>query len=369
MSDGSRPRVLHLVPALFGAGGVIGGGERYVFELARHMAAVTPTTLLSFGGADEIRREGPLTIRVLGEPWLVRRQRSNPFSPRILSSVRECDVVHCHQQHILVSSFAAAVARATGRRVVCTDLGGGGWDVSAYVNTDRWYHAHLHLSEYSRRIAGHERSPRASVIYGGVDAARFCPGPRHVVGKEALFVGRILPHKGLDDFVDALGIETPGVILGPVPDAAYLARLRERARGRPVEFRHGCSDDDLVTSYRRAACVVLPSVYRDRDGRHTEVPELLGQTLLEGMACGRPAICTAVASLPEIVEHGVTGLVVPPNDPVALGAALRWIAMHPAEALRMGEAGRRRVLERFTWEAVVRRCLDRYDGRVGRLAA
>ena len=50
-----------------------------------------------------------------------------------------------------------------------TDLGGGGFDVSAYVSTDRWFHGHLHISEYSRKVAGHERNPRARVILGGVD--------------------------------------------------------------------------------------------------------------------------------------------------------------------------------------------------------
>ena len=52
------------------------------------------------------------------------------------------------------------------------------------------------------------------------------------------------------------------------------------------------------------------------------MPELLGQTLIEGMACGTPAICTDVASMPEVVEDGVTGFVVPPNDPAYLGAKL-----------------------------------------------
>jgi glycosyltransferase involved in cell wall biosynthesis len=369
MPERRAPRVLHVVPALFGGGGIIGGAERFVSELARHMAGATPTTLLCFGDVDEDRNDGALRIRVLGRPWLVRGQRSNPFSARILSALRDCDVVHCHQQHILVSSVTAALARLSGRRVVCTDLGGGGWDVSAYVSTDAWYHAHLHLSEYSRRVSGHERSPRAHVIYGGVDAGRFCPGPRDGGGRYALFVGRILPHKGLDDFIDALGDATPALVLGPAPDPAYLARLHQRARGRPVEFRHGCSDEALVAAYREATCVVLPSVYRDREGRHTHVPELLGQTLLEGMACGRPAVCTDVASLPEIVQHGVTGLVVPPNDPAALGAALRWTVSHPDDARRMGEAGRRRVLEHFTWTSVVARCLELYESPAGRVAA
>ncbi len=88
------------------------------------------------------------------------------------------------------------------------------------------------------------------------------------------------------------------------------------------------------------------------------MPELLGQTLLEGMACGAATVCTRVASMPEVVEDGVTGFVVPPNDPGALGERLAWLAAHRDRAAPMGAAGRARVLRHFTWRAVVSRCLD-----------
>ena len=94
-----------------------------------------------------------------------------------------------------------------------------------------------------------------------------------------------------------------------------------------------------MREYRRALCVVLPSVYRTPAGE-TKVPELLGQTLLEGMACGAAAICTDVASMPEVVEDGVTGFVVPPNDPAAIGERLAWLARHRERAAVMGAAGR-----------------------------
>ena len=91
------------------------------------------------------------------------------------------------------------------------------------------------------------------------------------------------------------------------------------------------------------------------------MPELLGQTLLEGMACGAPVVCTNVASMPEVVADGETGFVVPPNDPVALRARLEWLRDHPEDVVRLGVAGRRRVLQTFTWPSVVRHCLDAYE--------
>jgi glycosyltransferase involved in cell wall biosynthesis len=356
------PRVLHIVPALFGARGVVGGAERYACELARHMARVTPTVLVSFGDRDRDEHDGALRVRTLGDAWLVGGQHANPFSLRVFGEIARADVVHCHQQHVLMSSTAAIMARSLGRRVFCSDLGGGGWDVSAYVSTDGWFHGHLHISDYSREIAGHQERRDGWVIHGGVDHERFSPGPAQPRAGHALFVGRILPHKGLDDLVDAGDSATALTIAGPAPAPAYLQQLEQRAAGRPITFVQGLTDADLVAEYRRASCVVLPSVYRDREGRETLVPELLGQTLLEAMACGAPVVCTRVASLPEVVEDGVSGIIVPPNDPPALGSAIRWLRDHPVEAGRMGTAGRARVLERFTWDRVVRQCLAIYRG-------
>lgn len=355
--------VLHLVPALFDArDGIVGGAERYVLELARHMAEVVPTRLVTFGERNREERIGSLAIRVLGGSTYVRGQRANPIALALVPEVARARVVHCHQQHVVMSSVAAAVKRLSRGRVFCTDLGGGGWDVSAYISTDRWFNGHLHISEYSRRIAGHERSARAHVVFGGVDTEKFSPDPdpNAARGDTVLFVGRLLPHKGINDLVDAVEPTMPTELVGSVADAAYVQELERRASGKQVRFRFGCDDTALVEAYRRAACVVLPSVYRDLYGRETRVPELLGQTLLEGMACGAPCIATRVASLPEVVEHGVTGLIVPPNDPAALGAAVRWMLAHPAERRAMGERGRQRVMERFTWPAAVRKCLEVY---------
>jgi glycosyltransferase involved in cell wall biosynthesis len=354
-------RILHIVPALFGAdGGVFGGAERYALELARHMAEKVPTTLVSFGPEPRRATLGRLRVRVLSRPWYVRGQRYNPIHAGLLHLIAAADVVHCHQQHVLASSLAAAACRLSGRRVFVTDLGGGGLDVSSYISTDRWYHAHLHISEYSRRIFGHEGDPSALVILGGVDVERFAPDPACQRDGTVLFVGRLLPHKGVNDLIDALPPDMVLELIGRPYDRRFLFELHRRAADKRVRFRHDCADADLVASYRRALCVVLPSVYKDLQGGETRIPELLGQTLLEGMACGTPVLCTNVASMPEVVADGVTGFIVPPNDPGALRQRLVWLRDHAPEAKMMGEAARRRVLDYFTWPMVVQRCLDVY---------
>lgn len=355
-------RITHVVPALFGSGGVFGGAERYAFELSRHMSRVTPTRLVAFGEDPCEERMEDLQIRVLRPDWYVRGQRGNPVSLTLWGEIRKADIIHCHQTHILSSSLAAAVCRIVGRRVFASDLGGGGFDISGYISTDSWYHGHLHISEYSRQVAGQAELRNSHVIYGGVDTTKFIP--RTAVMRDAgyvLYVGRLLPHKGIDVLIDALPSNCELRIAGREGDPDYMRELIRLSEGKKVLFHRECDDNDLIGLYQQARCVVLPSVYRTRYGVESKVPELLGQSLLEGMACGVAGICTNVASMPELVQDGVNGLVVPPADTGRLRDALRWIMDNPADANRMGNAGREIVLERFTWPTVVQRCLQHYS--------
>ena len=362
MSQSPRPpRVLHIVPALFDEkDGIVGGAERYAWELARHMAREVPTTLLSFGAADRSFTEGSLRVRVIGRPWHVRASRHNPLSLRVFPQLLRADVIHCHQQHLPVSSLSALAGRLAGRRVFVTDLGGGGWDFSSYVSTDRWFHGHLHISEYSRRVVGQEGRPWSRVILAGVDTDKFSPDPSVPRTGSALFVGRLLAHKGIDRVIEALPADLPLDVVGRPYDSKYFVLLQELSAGKRVRFHVDLDDSELVDTYRRSRCVVLPSLYRDRYGNETRVPELMGQTLLEGMACGIPAICTNVASMPEAVVDGVTGFVVPPADLAALRTALVTLCTDDRKASAMGTAARTRMLEHFQWSSVVKRCLEAY---------
>ncbi|MGZ6034911.1 MAG: glycosyltransferase family 4 protein [Myxococcaceae bacterium] len=356
-------RVLHLIPTLFHPiEGIVGGAERYAYELARHMSRAAETTLVSFGPEERELSDGPLRIRVLRGAWHVRGSRFNPVSARVLPELLRADIVHCHQRHVLLATLAALAGRATGKRVFATDLGGGGWDLGGYVNTDSWFHGHLHISEFSRRVAGQTDEPRAQVIFSGVDTDKFSPDPGVSKTGGVLFVGRLLPHKGVDRVLEALPPDIPMEVIGRPYDPKYFDLLRSLAAGKQVTFRTDVDDRQLVEAYRRSRCVVLPSLYRDRYGNESTIPELMGQTLLEGMSTGIPGLCTDVAAMPESVLNGVTGLVVPPGNPDAMRHALGELYWNVARSERMGAAARQRMIDHFGWPAVVRRCLAAYRG-------
>lgn len=357
-------RVLHISPMPFGRGGLYGGGERYALELARHMAEVVPTRFISFADEGYVERIGKLDVHVLGRPWYVRGQRINPVHPKVIRHLGWATVAHCHQRFTTTSTSTAALCRLMQRKVFVTDHGGGGSDIAGrFPAIANWYTGHLHVSNYSRQVAGHAEYKRARVIYGGIDCEKFSPSA--TTSKESLvvYVGRILPHKGINDLIEAL---PPGLnleIIGRPYHERFQADLRRLAEGKAIRFREDCTDAEIVQAYRRARAIVLPSVYRDMYGGETRVPELLGQTLLEGMACDAAGICTDVASMPEIITDGVNGFVVPPNNPAELKKRLEQIRDDAAEAIRLGKAARQTVLDRFAWPGVVRRCLEQYEGR------
>ena len=110
----------------------------------------------------------------------------------------------------------------------------------------------------------------AQVIGGGVDVDKFSPDSSVVRDGGALFVGRILPHKGIDHLIRGLPPGMPLTIVGPRPDRETAATLADLAAGRNVSFKHGLDDDELVREYRRAtlhrAAECVSHVDRDGNG-------------------------------------------------------------------------------------------------------
>jgi glycosyltransferase involved in cell wall biosynthesis len=357
-------RVLHVVPGLFGESGeFFGGAERYSFELALAMSRLAPTTLLTFASKNSIGQIGDLELITL-KNWInVRRFRFDPFNPMALLHLKRAAVIHCHQTHKLMTGIIALRGRVFGKPVFTTDLGGGGVGLHQLVDTDGWFAGHLHISQFSRDQSGQADLSSARVIYGGIDAHKFRPDPAAPDRTDVLFVGRLLPHKGIDYLIEGADPETPVKIIGrPFRHAMfYYEYLLKLAEHKNVTFLTNCTDEDLIKAYQRALCVVLPSVYDDRFGDHHSIPELLGLTLLEGMSCETPALCTNVGSLPEIVVDHECGFIVPPNSADALGEKLSWLKREYARGREMGAAARRRAMLNFSWDTAAAECLKAYD--------
>ncbi|MEU0224730.1 glycogen synthase [Streptomyces sp. NPDC006284] len=220
---------------------------------------------------------------------------------------------------------------------------------------------------------------RVHVVHNGIDTALYRPDP----GTDALdrtgldrsrpyvlFVGRITRQKGVPHLLRAVRDIDPAaqvVLCAGAPDTpeidrefrdlfAGLSRAREGVYWIPSMLPRR----EVIQLLTHAAVFVCPSVY-----------EPLGIVNLEAMACGTPVVASRVGGIPEVVADGETGLLVPKDGGVSgdrdddfeagLARALDSVLGDPEGARRMGEAGRRRAVDEFGWDAVARRTVRLYE--------
>jgi rhamnosyl/mannosyltransferase len=181
---------------------------------------------------------------------------------------------------------------------------------------------------------------------------------RHA-GPIVLFVGRLVYYKGVEVLLEAMA-RCPGTLI-VVGDGPLGGQLRARARALGVESRAvfvgAVSDDDLLAHLLAADIFVLPSTQRT---------EAFGIAQVEAMACGLPVVSTDLPTgVPWVNQHEVTGLVVAPGDPAALAGAIRRLGEDELLRRKLGEAGRRRAIERFARERMGERFVALIESVVG----
>ena len=219
------------------------------------------------------------------------------------------------------------------------------------------------------------------VVPSGVNVDRFHPVPQRtararlglsqhefIVG----YVGRLVPRKGVDTLIEGFSglaccasarpmrlLIVGGEQRDPAQDSSpELLRLRRLAEvlcvSDQVWFVGKRQPDELALYYGAADVMVSIPWY-----------EPFGLTPLEAQACGRAFIGSAVGGITYTVEEGVTGLLVPPRDPIALRNTLQQLLSNDELRHRMGRAGRRRVEREFTWARVVERTAALYETLIG----
>jgi alpha-maltose-1-phosphate synthase len=228
---------------------------------------------------------------------------------------------------------------------------------------------------------------RVHVIHNGIDPEEYSAVSasdvlaRHGIDPSrpyVVFVGRITRQKGVTHLLRAL-LRVPAevglVLCAGEPDTPEMAaEVRslvgelEASRGGLIWIEQMLPRPDLIQILSHARVFACPSVY-----------EPFGIVNLEAMACGVPVVASAVGGIPEVVVDGETGLLVPfeaapgasagPANPVQftadLAAAMTRVALDPALGRRMGEAGRKRVVEEFSWRKIADRTASLYASLVG----
>jgi glycosyltransferase involved in cell wall biosynthesis len=218
------------------------------------------------------------------------------------------------------------------------------------------------VSESSRRDIADQLGvalERMAVVPVGVDAAVFrpMPGTVRVPGRIMTTASSDVPMKGLVPLLEALAKvkserqDAHLVVIGRLRDGSTIPAVVDRLGLKgAVRFLSGLSDQAIVDLYAEAEIAVVPSLY-----------EGFSLPAIEAMACGVPVVATTGGALPEVVgRNGVCALLVAPNDPGSLAQAIVTALSDPVRRLRLGQAGRERAVERFTWPVTARATAEQY---------
>jgi colanic acid/amylovoran biosynthesis glycosyltransferase len=284
---------------------------------------------------------------------------------------RECERRGVRRLHAHFANVGSDVALLAAR------FGGDGWsfgftmhgcselfDETPHRLPEKIRRARLVVcnSDFTRaqllKLVERDQWDKLQVVRCGIDARAFRParrgvgrGPLHV-----LCVGRLVAGKGQALLIEALAQlpELDVTFVGEGPERAQLERLAHALGVRErVRFAGAIGQDALPGLYERADLFCLPTL-----------AEGLGVVLLEAMAAGLPVVSTRVMGVPEVVDDGVTGLLVAPGRADTLAAALARLAGDPDLRARMGDAGRARVAREFDLSAAAERLEELFERTV-----
>jgi len=357
-----------------------GGVEVFSYQLTRRLVEkgyeveVLTSDFESQPGPDEVEGIRVFRYRI---PFFAFRTPIIPHIPLRLFS-HDSDLIHTISTYPTLTDLTLLTGKILNRPLVVThqlDGGAEGWLGRAATSLYHQTIASPLIGSADRIVAtSHsyaETSPilspiieRVEVIPNGVDEKAFNP---EVDGEEIinrysledsrniLFVGRLVPYKGVEYLLSAIKILReghPDIRLLLVGDGELRGELTRQAEAErilgSVDFVGRIPNTELPPFYASSEIVVLPSISR---------LEAFGIALIEAMACGKPVVASSIPGVREVVRDGVTGYLTPPRNPEALAEAISKLIQDKDLAQKMGREGRRTVEERYTWEKVA----DRYD--------
>jgi len=389
---------------------VYGGAGVHVEYLGAELARLIEVEVRCFGaprpaapGGPEVLAFTPWETVARGEPYSSALQTMS-VNLAMATGLEAADLVHSHTWY---ANFAGHLARliydiphvATTHSLEplrpwkAEQLGAGGYALSMFCEKTALESADAVIAVSSAmRTDVLDCYPaldpgRMTVIHNGIDPNEYKPDPNtdvleaHGIDPDSpyvIFVGRITRQKGIVHLLDAALHIEPGtqvVLCAGAPDTEEIAR-EVQARVHTVRAERGSviwidtmlSKSQIVQLLTHATVFCCPSIY-----------EPMGIVNLEAMACGTAVVATATGGIPEVVEDGTTGYLVPfevsdpltraPRDPqrfaLDLGERINDLLADPARAESFGRAGRRRVLDHFSWTRVAEETVGLYRRLVG----
>jgi starch synthase len=357
---------------------VYGGAGVHVEYLSRALAGLVDLTV-HCQGADRPVGQSPSVVA--HQPWDKLAEANDAL--RVISTdlamtaaVTGAQVVHSHTWYANLAGHLSSLLYGVPHVMTAHSLEplrpwkaeqlGGGYSLSSWCERTaiRSAAAVIAVSNGMKSdiLVTYPEVPadRVHVIYNGIDADLYRPDPgREVLGRygidpgqpSVVFVGRVTRQKGLPVLLRAAQQFDAAAQLVLCAGQADTAELQAEVTGL-VEGLRASRDGvilipgmlekaEVIQILSHATVFVCPSEY-----------EPLGIVNLEAMACGCAVVASAVGGIPEVVEDGVTGLLVPPGDEAALAKAVNALIRDPARTAAFGESGRERAVAQFSWHSI-----------------
>ncbi len=350
---------------------VYGGAGVHVEYLARALSGLVDLTVHCQGA--------PRDTAVAHQPWPVLHDAVLKVFSTDLSmadTVGGADLVHSHTWYANLAGHLASLLYGIPHVATVHSLEplrpwkaeqlGGGYALSSWaerVSLDSAA-AVVAVSDGMRNdvlsVYPEIAPERVRVIRNGIDTVEYAPDQktdvleRHGIDQSrpyVIFVGRITRQKGVPVLLRAAAALDPSAQLVLLAGAADTPELGAEVSALVAELQATRSGviwvpemlpkPDVIQLLTHALVFACPSVY-----------EPLGIVNLEAMACATAVVASRVGGIPEVVDDGVTGLLVPPDDPAALADAMNLLLRAPGRADAMGRAGRERAVAEFSWDAV-----------------
>jgi starch synthase len=381
---------------------VYGGAGVHVEYMARELAR-RAEVMVHCWGAERPAGEGPSVVAyrpweaLAGEAAYAAALQALSIDLAMAAGVAGADLVHSHTWYANLGGHLAKLVHDVPHVATVHSLEpmrpwkreqlGGGYALSSFAERTALEAADAIVAvsrEHLREILACYPAidpARAAVVYNGIDTEEYRCDPavdvleRHAIDPSrpsVVFVGRITRQKGLTHLLDAALEVDPSaqlVLCAGAPDTPQLAaeieakveRVRA-ARSGVVWIEQMLAKPEVIQILSHATVFACPSIY-----------EPMGIVNLEAMACEAAVVATAVGGIPEVVEDGVTGLLVPyeagrggePVEPATLArdfaARLNELVADPARAHAMGLAGRARAVDRFGWDVAAAETMRIYE--------
>ena len=356
---------------------IVGGIENHIRLLARGLRneGVDARVLVTNTGSATQRQtiDGVPVTKTGRQSTILSTPISLPFFVELRRQTATVDLVHLHAPYPLAELAQLMLGRAKPTVISYHS------DIVRQRKTGKLYAPFLRkVLQRAALIAASspayiESSPflqdvrhKCRVIHYGIETERF--EETEQVGGDAkslrnqygdlpllLFIGRLRHYKGIDVLIHAMHrIRARLLIIGTGPmQEAWQNLAQTQNLADKVFFLGDAPDKETLAARYAADLFVLPSTNR---------AEALGIVQLEAMACGLPVICTELGTGTSYVNRdGVTGLVVPPNDPHALAAAINRLLAAPAMRAKMGAEGRMRVRNEFSFRTMTKATISFYQ--------